>query len=370
MTHEPVPPPTTVPTDTSARRNDPGDLLLELLAFPSVTGQERALADWLATRYADRGESVHRIGDSLVVGRPRSGVPTVLLVGHIDVVPYTPADGPPHRDGTRIVGRGASDMKAGLAVAMHCFEDPALRAGPYGLFLVAYAREEGPHDGNELGPLLEEVNLLRNADLAIVLEPTDLQVHLGCMGAVHVELRFGGRAAHSARPWHGENALTKAWSVLRDLHERPASDVEVDGLVYREVLVATQAATHNARNVVPDRFDVNLNYRFAPDKTLDEAIAAVDRLVADRARSRVVDRAPAGHPYRDHPMVAAFLDAVAAPVGPKQAWTDVARFSAFGIPALNYGPGLTAQAHQAGEYVPEANLTSARAALTRFLGPL
>lgn len=344
-----------------------GDLLLDLLAFPSVTGQEQAIAAWLVERYRTRGEAVRRIGDSVVAGEPRAGLPTVLLVGHTDVVPFASGDGAAHRDGGRIVGRGASDMKAGLAVAMDCFEDPALRAGRFGVLLVAYAREEGPHEDNELGALLDRVDLLRSADLAVVLEPTDLEVQLGCMGALHAELRFGGRAAHSARPWHGENALSKAWPLLRELHERSLTEVEVDGLVYREVLVPTQAGTRNARNVVPDRFDINLNYRFAPDKTLAEATADVGSFVGERAEIRVVDRAPAGRPYRENPLVAAFLAAAGAPIAPKQAWTDVARFSALGVPALNYGPGLTAQAHQAGEYVPEANLATARAALARFL---
>lgn len=344
-----------------------GDLLLDLLAFPSETGQEQAIAAWLFERYRARGESVRRIGDSVVAGEPRAGLPTVLLVGHTDIVPFAPGDGPAHRDGERIVGRGASDMKGGLAVAMDCFEDPALRAGPFGLLLVAYAREEGPHEDNELGVLLDRVDLLRSADLAVLLEPTDLEVQLGCLGALHAELRFGGKAAHSARPWHGENALTRAWPLLRELHDRSLTAVEVDGLIYREVLVPTQASTRNARNIVPDRFDINLNYRFAPDKTLDEAAAVVGALVGGRAEVRVVDRAPAGRPYREDPLVAAFLAATGAPVGPKQAWTDVARFSTLGVPALNYGPGLTALAHQAGEYVPEGNLATARASLARFL---
>jgi succinyl-diaminopimelate desuccinylase len=344
----------------------PSNLLLDLLALPCVTGEEGPIADWLDARYAD--EAITRVRSSLVVGDVRGDRPLVLLVGHLDVVPPTDADREPRRDDGRIVGRGASDMKGGLAVGMACFEDPAMRSGPYELLLVAYAGEEGPHAGNELGPLLAADARLASAQLAIVLEPTDLAVQLGCLGALHAEVDFRGRAAHSARPWHGENALTKAGAFLADLHVRPPHDVTVDGLVYREVLTATAAATGgNARNVVPDRFTVNLNYRFAPDKTVEEAERAVAALVGDQATVTVVDRAPPGRPWRSSAVVEAFLRATGAAVEAKQAWTDVARLSEAGIPALNYGPGLTAQAHQPGEYIPEANLTAAHAAIGGFL---
>ncbi len=342
-----------------------GDLLLDLLALPSQTGEEGPVADWLEHRYAR--ERVRRAGNSVVVGGSDDGRPVVLLVGHTDVVPATDADRDPRRNGDHILGRGASDMKSGLAVAMDCFEDPVLRAGQYDLLLVAYAGEEGPHDGNELGAVLTAMPDLAKAALAVVLEPTDLTVQLGCMGALHAEITFSGRAAHSARPWQGENALTKAGGFLGELDRRPPQDVDVDGLTYREVFTATGAWTDNARNVVPDRFTINLNYRYAPDKSTAQAEARVSELVSDRAAVAVVDHAVAGRPRRNTGLVADFCDTVDAAVQPKQAWTDVARFSQLGVPALNYGPGLTAQAHQAGEYVPERNLVAARAALAAFL---
>jgi succinyl-diaminopimelate desuccinylase len=343
------------------------ELLLDLLAMPCVTGDEQEIADWLVDRYETRGERVRRVRHSVVVGSLDDPRPTVLLVGHSDVVPPTPADLEPRREGQLIIGRGASDMKAGLAVGMACFETTTLRDGPFNLVLVAYAGEEGPHEANELADVLVGVPELADAALAVVLEPTDLTVQLGCLGALHAELVFRGRAAHSARPWHGENALTKAGAFLAALHERAPQDIEVGGLVYREVMTATQARTSNARNVVPDSFCVNLNYRFAPDKDLATAEQRVRDLVGDAAEVSVVDRAPAAVPFADDPLVEEFLGAVGAPVEPKQAWTDVARLAEAGIPALNYGPGLTGQAHQAGEHVPAANLHSSAEALLRFL---
>ncbi len=345
-----------------------GDLLLELLALPCVTGQEGPIADWLAARYTAAGERLRRSGASVVVGGAGDGRPVVLLAGHTDVVPPSDADRTPRRDGDRIVGRGASDMKSGLAVAMDCFEDARLRAGPYDIVLVAYAGEEGPHDGNELGPVLDAMPDLRDAALAVVLEPTDLAVHLGCLGALHAQVAFAGRAAHAARPWQGTNALTAAGGLLTELHDRAPDDVTVDGLVYREVVTATQAWTANARNVVPDAFTVNLNYRFAPDKDPATAEARLRDLVGDRGAVTVVDRAPSARPHRNAPLVATFLATAGTEVAPKQAWTDVARLSAAGVPALNYGPGVTSQAHQAGEWVPEGNLVAARSTLARFLG--
>jgi succinyl-diaminopimelate desuccinylase len=352
------------------------DLLLEMLAMPCVTGDEGPIAAWLEERYAGRGERVRRCANSVVVGGAGDGRPVVLLVGHTDVVPPTAHDLHPRREGDLIVGRGASDMKAGLAVGMDCFEDTGLRNGPYDLVLVAYAGEEGAHEGNELGPVLTAMPDLTDADLAVVMEPTDLTVQLGCMGALHAEVTFRGQAAHSARPWHGSNALTAAGAFLTELHSRLPEDVAVDGLPFREVFTATGAwsggptssgARRNARNVVPDAFTINVNYRFAPDKDRSAAEERVAQLVGGRADVEIVDYAPAGRPHRDAALVAAFVERAGAAAEPKQAWTDVARFSEVGVPAVNFGPGLTAQAHQAGEYVPEQNLAEARAVMERFL---
>lgn len=338
--------------------------------MPCVTGEEKPIADWLAARFQQRGERVRRVGNSVVVGAPDRDRPTVLLVGHLDVVPPTGADEVPRHEGARIVGRGASDMKSGLAVAIDLFDDPELRRGGFGLQLVAYAGEEGPHAGNELGVVLDEVAELRDAALAIVLEPTDLQVQLGCLGGLHAEVTFRGRAAHSARPWQGSNALTRAGPFLADLHERPVEETLVDGLTFREVITPTQAWTSNAHNVVPDRFCVNLNYRFAPDKTLAEAEEHLRQVIvalADDVEVVITDRADPAPPRRSDPLVERLAGTAGAMIAPKQAWTDVARFAAAGVAALNYGPGLTAQAHQSGEYVPVSNLMAARAALAAFL---
>ena len=338
--------------DISAVEHRLTQLLLELCAEACVTGDEGPIADLLADRYASRGDVVVRVGHSLVVAPPEDegdDRPTVLLVGHTDVVPPTDDDLAPRVEGDRVIGRGTSDMKGGLAVAMDAFEDPDLRRGAHRLVLVAYAGEEGPHEANELAGVIAAVPGLADAELAVILEPTDMEVQLGCLGALHAEITFAGRAAHSARPWFGDNALTRAGTWLTALHEREPEEVDVDGLVYREVLTATQAWTApNARNVVPAAFTVNLNYRFAPDKSVAEAEAALRAFVDGVGEVRITDRAPACPPSRSAPAVDAFVEAVGAGVAggpdtivaPKQAWTDVARFAEVGVPALNYGPGL------------------------------
>jgi len=362
--------------------------LLEHCAQASVTGSEAALTDALEQRYRTLGEAVTRVGDSLVVGAPDPARPTVLLVGHLDTVPPTDDDVTPRRatldDGTAVVvGRGASDMKAGNVVAMHLFEDPALRAAsPWAIALLLYAGEEGPAEGNELRSVLDAVPWTNDAALAIVLEPTDGQVELGCLGGIHARVTFDGAAAHSARPWQGRNALTAAGGLLTALGARGPVERRVDGIVFHDVLVPTQAWTGGLGpggegraplNVVPDAFTVNVNLRFAPDRGLDAAEAElreeIARLVGDggEVTIEVIDRSPPAPPRRDDPAVRTFIAAVGTDVAGKQAWTDVARFTERGVPALNYGPGATHQAHQRGEWVAVDALVVTHARLEAFL---
>ena len=348
------------------------DRLLAQLADVRVTGDEGPLADAIERHERDLGLPVTRVGDSLVVGAPSGDRELVVLVGHLDVVPPTDADTTPRLqsrpDGEVVVGRGASDMKAGNVVAMSLVEDAMLREdSPYDLALVLYAREEGPADENELTDVLDAVPWLADAALAVILEPTDEEVQAGCVGGLHAILTFTGHQAHSARPWHGENALTKAGAFLAELHELEPVAVEVDGVVYHDVFSATQAWTDNARNVIPGHFTVNLNVRFAPTRDLDAAEQELRAFVGDRAQIAIVDRAPPAPPALDAPLVRRFVDAVGAPVTAKQAWTDVARFAQRGVPAVNYGPGMAGQAHQRGEFVPVDALVRVHTRLRRFL---
>src|SRR5439155_7672806 len=219
------------------------------------------------------------------------------------------------------------------------------------LALVFYPGEEGPLAGNGLKPLLDAGRFPRT-DLAIVLEPTDMTVQMGCLGVVNAEVIFTGKATHSARPWLGRNAVHDSAGLLAALAERRPRKVIVGrNLVYREVLSATTARGGVAPNVVRAEFVVNLNYRFAPGRTMAEAVADIEVLASDHgATVAVVDAAPPGPVCEDNAW-AARLVVQGFPVEPKQGWTDVAQLGAAGIDAVNFGPGETALAHTAEESV-------------------
>lgn len=329
------------------------DTLLWLCGIPSPIGEEKALCDAVVDRLErlPLAAAIRRYGNSIVVpvSRRGGGRPHVALVGHLDTV--RTENGPARKEGDRIFGAGASDMKAGLSIMIVLAESLGARTA-VDLTLVFYAREEGPYADNELGPVLEQDPELRKVDLAVCLEPSDNRLHLGCCGAIHASVTFHGRTAHSARPWEGDNAIVKAAPLLARLAALAPIEHTVDGLVYRTVTTVTLANGGRGRNVVPDTFTLNLNHRFAPDTSLDQAQADVRALVggeADGARIEFTDLSPAALPSASHPLVQSLVACGVRAVEPKQAWTDVARFSALGVPAVNFGPGENAQAHQKNE---------------------
>ncbi len=341
--------------------------LIDLIDVPSVIGDEGRLCTSLSERLMETWgiDGVERMGNSLIVGK-RSQRPLVLLVGHIDTVPAQGQGAASIEEG-RVSGLGASDMKAGLAVMVHLLEHPAVRLGPYDVVGLFYDREEGPVDENGLEPLLRLAPWLTEAEFAVVLEPTDLELQVGCIGTINATVRFEGHSAHSARPWLGENAVTKAGPWLAAMHAREPESIIIDGLEFREVFSVTTAAGGIARNIIPASFELNLNYRFAPDKPLEEAEARLMQVASTADQIEIVDRAPAGPVPHDNPHLERLARLSGAARTPKQAWTDVARLAQHGIPAVNYGPGETAQAHQVAESVAVDNLPVAFDSLLRFL---
>lgn len=350
------------------------ETLLWLCRIASPTGEERALCGAVQERVGRSALAapVRRFGDSLVVPVTRgTGGPHVALAGHLDVV-RTEHDGPPRIEGDRLFGPGASDMKSGLALQLDLLEGDRVDLEGVDLTLVFYAREEGPFADNELGPVLEaDPELGRSGegrvDLAVCLEPSDNKLSLGASGSLHAEVVFEGRTAHSARPWQGDNAIHKAGAFLAELDARQPEEVVIDGLSYRAVVSATLADGGRGRNVVPDTFRLNLNHRFPPGRTLEEAQRFVLALVADRARVTFTDLSPSAAPFASHPLVVALRESGVRAVEPKQAWTDVARFAARGTPAVNFGPGDNAQAHQKNESTSIAGLLEGRAILRRWM---
>jgi succinyl-diaminopimelate desuccinylase len=344
-----------------------------LCGVPSPIGEERALCDQVQAWASGRFPHLRRVKDSLVVGldggAARAGRPLLALCGHLDTVPVHVDDrGGPRREGARLVAPGASDMKGGLALMMALAEALPAEERFCDLLLVFYAREEGPYLENELEAVLAGAPEVKQAALALCLEPTDNLVQLGCVGSIHATVTFRGRAAHSARPWQGENAVHRAGALLAELAARPPREATSGGQVYREVLSCTRIDGGQARNVVPERCALNLNFRFAPDKSLEQAAAELTALGQRHgAEVTLTDRSPACPAWSDHPLVQRLLSRTGVAAEPKQAWTDVARLAAHGVPAVNFGPGATAQAHQRGEWVEVAALARGYRLLERFL---
>jgi len=355
-------------TTGAGMRGELAELTLTLCRIPSETEHEAAIADWVQARCeaAAGAASVFRIGNSVICDPHRAappGAPAVALVGHLDTVkcaegqPYEVADG-------KVYGCGASDMKAGVAVMLALLERWRELQGARPVWIF-YDGEEGPAEGNGLEPVLRS-GVLPTLDFAFILEPTDKAIQPGCMGLIHALVTVRGTRAHSARPWQGDNAIYRAIPLLQRLSEWPRREVRLGELAFYEVIVATQAATTNSRNVVPDALAINVNFRFAPGNTAEAAEAELRALVGDAADVEVTDSAPSGQVHADHPLIADWRAREGLSVLPKQAWTDVARFTANGIPAVNFGPGETAQCHQAGEWCSIDSLEHCYGALRRF----
>jgi succinyl-diaminopimelate desuccinylase len=335
---------------------------LELVDLPSPSHDEGLVYDYV--RDALRPMSLlHDDGETLLYGK-RAGRPLVLLAGHTDTVP--PQDNLPGRieDGA-VRGLGATDMKGGLAVMIELGRWASHTELAFDLGLLFFPREEVGPEFNPLPALFDAAPAVDDAALVVCLEPTDNTLQLGCLGNLVARVVFEGRAAHSARPWLGVNAVTLAVEGLRDVVRVEPHDVDVDGLVFREVLSVTQIRGGIATNVIPARCEALLNFRYAPGRTMDEAEARVRELVGRELE--IVDHAPAAHVALQSPLVQQLREAGRFEVQPKQAWTNVADFAARGLDAVNLGPGATRYAHAADEQVQIAELVRTYESLQRFL---
>jgi succinyl-diaminopimelate desuccinylase len=299
--------------------------------------------------------------------RRTAGRPLVLLAGHVDTVP---AQGnlPGQIEDGAVVGLGASDMKGGVAVMLELADWAVASEPELDLGFLFFTREELPAEESPVPEFLEACSEAREAALVIVLEPTDNELHLGCVGNLSAGLTFRGTSAHSARPWTGENAIHKAAATLAPLAELEPLDVEVDGLVFREVVSVVAIEGGIADNVVPDRCLAGLNYRYAPGRTREQAEARVRELAGD-ANVEILGNSPPAHVVLDRPLVTRLREAGGLAVRPKQAWTPVAQFAEAGLDAVNLGPGATRYAHRVDEQVETAELVRTYDALRRFFEP-
>lgn len=346
-----------------------------LCDIPSVTGNEKAIAD-AVEKWAKEGPAhflpgeIRRIGNSLVLGDLADvRRPMIALVGHLDTVPGTgiPAQ-LEEKDGLlRVVGLGSSDMKSGDAVMMALAEDLNRRELPVNPVFIFYDREEGPFEENGLEPLLEGTPELKRTAFAVVLESTDGEIQMACQGSIQALVHFDGKKCHSARPWIGENAIYKAIPLLEDLAGLKPVPVTIDGFTYYEVISATLAGGGEARNIIPGKFWMNLNFRFSPSRTVEDAMVALEQFVAGRGRIEWVDRSPAGKVCAQNVHYQRLRDITGAKTTPKQAWTDVARLAQHGIDSVNFGPGITEMAHQVGEWASAQDIARCYRQLRTFL---
>ncbi len=343
---------------------DPADLTASLVDIPSVSRTEGPIADAIESALrALPGLEVLRLGNS-VLARTSLGLPTrVLLAGHIDTVPI--ADNVPSRlDGDTLHGCGTTDMKSGDAMLLHLAA--ALTNPTRDLTFVFYECEEIEHEFNGLTRIERELPEWLTADLAILGEPTNGQVEAGCQGTAAVAVTVRGRRAHAARSWLGNNAIHDAGEVLDRLRGFESRSVDIDGCRYREGLNAVGISGGVASNVIPDECVVKVNFRFAPDRDADSAVGLLKTLF-DGFEVEVLDVAAGALPGLSAPAAAEFVAAAGGVAVAKYGWTDVARFAALGIPAVNYGPGDPSLAHTREEHVSRRQIQEMTEVLRSFL---
>ncbi len=344
------------------------ELTRDICDIESVSGNEKQLADAIEAALKQYSHlEVIRDGDAIVARTNLGRNNRVVIAGHIDTVPVAnnlPVQMLSMEREQVLYGRGTVDMKAGVAVQLKL---AATLAEPTSdVTWIFYDHEEVEATKNGLGRLARNHPELLDASFAVLCEPTSAQVEGGCNGTMRVDLTFKGVKAHSARPWMGKNAIHGAAKALAILSDYQPAEIDVDGLVYRESLNAVIIGGGIATNVIPDECVITVNYRFAPSKSAADAEAHLRELFADMDLT-VVDTAEGARPGLDRPEAKAFVAATQTQARPKYGWTDVARFSALGIPAVNFGPGDPSKAHADDEAVPVNQIYACEKALRAWL---
>ena len=340
------------------------ELTAAICDIDSVSGNERLLADAIeAVLQSASHLEVVRDGDAIVARTNLGRAQRVVIAGHIDTVPVN-NNLPTKLEGDTLWGRGTVDMKAGVAVALKLAVD--LTEPRHDITWIFYDHEEVSADLNGLGRIARTRPDLVAADFAILGEPSNGTVEGGCNGTLRIAVTTAGKRAHSARAWMGENAIHKLGPALNALAAYEAASLEVDGLVYRESLSAVSVTGGVAGNVIPDAATLMVNYRFAPDKSVEQALAHL-RAVFTGYDISVDDAAPGARPGLTSAIAQEFVAVVGAEPAAKYGWTDVARFSEFGIPAINYGPGDPSLAHADDERVPTAQIVECERVLRSWL---
>lgn len=352
---------------------DPIDLTRELVDIQSPSHHEQLIADQIEAALRPIA-NVLRVQNTVVAWTERGLSSRVILAGHIDTVPIAdnvPATRGLDADGKdTLFGCGTVDMKSGLAVYLHAFatlaNDPKLR---HDLTLIAYEGEEVASEYNGLGFIEQQHPELLQADLALLGEPSGAMVEAGCQGSIRMRVTASGVRAHSARSWLGTNAMHLLAPVISNIAAYQGQEIEVDGCLYHEGLNIVHCESGVATNTIPDEAWMFVNYRFAPHRSVDEAISHMLKAMdlPEGVTYEIDDAVPGARPGLDTPAAQGLLVAVGGQYRAKYGWTDVARFSAAGVPALNFGPGDPSFAHKRDEQCPVHMITEVSDQLIAYL---
>lgn len=347
-----------------AVHGDVVELAVSLVDIPSESRHEAALADAVQEALAPLSHlTVQRRGNTVIAQTHTGAAERVIIAGHLDTVPAA-SNLPARRSDGVIYGLGACDMKGGVAAGLHC---AATVTNPTrDVTYLFYECEEIDAAANGLAKLADSDPDLLAADMAILMEPSNAMIEAGCQGTLRVEIQVEGQRAHSARSWMGVNAIHGAGEVLQRLASYVAREPVIDGMQFREGMNAVGISGGVAGNVIPDSCTVTVNYRFAPDRSIDEAIAHVTEVFAGYEVA-IIDAASGAVPGLDVPQIRQFAEFSGAPAYAKLGWTDVARFAALGTPALNFGPGDPTVAHTVGEHVREEDIRTCAQVLSAWL---
>ena len=341
---------------------------LELVNIPSESRHEAEIAARVRSLVPASFTPEYEAEDAFVWARPRrEGTPLVVLAGHYDTVPAQ-ENVPGRIENGAVVGLGASDMKGGLAVMLELVRELDAQAveADVDVALLAFGKEELPAQFSPLPHLFDNSRVVHQAELAILLEPTDTTIQAGCLGNLNARITFHGVSGHSARPWTAENAIENALEGLRAYAAIEPRPVEIGGLTFTEVASITRIDGGIATNVIPDRVEANVNFRYAPDRSPADADAYLRSLVPEGATYEHAGDSPPARVVTDSALVQRLRAAGELALEPKQAWTNVADFTSRGIDAVNFGPGATRYAHRRDEQVEIAALETAFTTLWRF----
>ena len=340
------------------------DTFLKLISIESETGKEDNILDFIEKFLEDnnfQGEIRRNSGGILAI--PNKSSKNIALVGHVDTVPVVPNQQYEFDNDDFIGGRGSVDMKGGIAVMLQSLIENSSE-----IIGVFYTAEESSFENNGLNIIMPMLLSDFDIEFAIILEPTDNEIQLGCLGALNATLTINGKAAHSARPWVGDNPIYKIKDLIKLVEDNEINEIEIDGLNFKQVMSITKISSGIANNVIPETLKLNLNFRYSPELNGTQASSFIKDLFPDTVEVEVLNTSDGAMPNKSDEKVSEFIKTTGAIVQPKQAWTDIARFYEHKIPCLNFGPGDPLLAHATNEHISKKQLLESYELLSSYLG--